>query len=811
MKKVLIGIGLCFGCLGSGAQERPAVTVLQQASAEYGTGRFGEVFRMLQGEVGRWPVAERVQGYRLLALSYLACDRWEECREAVHAMLEAEPAYTPALQDPLRFVELVREMQMGKVTLVTASQQAESPAEAPVPVTLITREMLDAIGARTLKDALLAYVPGINSVESANEVNVAMHGIFSAGQQKILVMLNGHRLNSRSTNGAASDYSIGLEKVKQIEVLRGPASSLYGNVALTAVVNLITVEGRELGGLRVKASGGNFGQRTAAFVYGRRFLNADLLAWGSIYRAGGQRITIPENKIVTDSFQTAFPRENYGRTAIIGGYKDLPSYDVGMVYGYRHFSFLWNMRYGKRIDPYASVGYGQGAGYTYDKYIKFGGAGIGYGVANVHTEISWNGEWGGLQSNAAVYWDTGSHSQYSALGDSIYYFLPSAMNLYLADTTFFNAMQMVKWKERTLGGAFKMGRDFTTGKRGKGSLLFGLQGEESDVYSSDFFLGKDFRAWCCSQESIVTTGKEQVWSAFGQVKWQAGRRWIVNAGIRADYKIRSDRQTFFALSPRFSIICIPDDRLNLKLNVARSFVDAPFFYRNNRLMSFKADPAIRPEYLTAVQLAYAYSPGEGHFRYEGNFFYNYLRDFVFRDRNRSGNEPRYRNAGKLHLAGWENIWCVEYPRVKGMLHVSVLAVIAGGDYDTEGRRVCNVPPLTATWVVSGNVWKRKEIGIWVNADGGFTAKQVSPVREVEYYTSASGKEWETRKEELEKNTVGALWLLNAGIRVEWKELEVSVNGYNVLNKRYEQGGTTLVPYRQPGRSVMVGVGYTIAK
>lgn len=793
MRRVILGIGLWCLCCGAMAQEQTATGVLQRAFSEYGVGRFEQVFVLLQEEVKQWPQAERVQGYRLLALSYLACDRREECRKAIEAMLEAEPAYTPALQDPLQFVEFVREMQTGKVTLVTASQQAESPEEAPVPVTLITREMLDGIGARTLKDALLAYVPGMNPVESANEVNVAMHGIFSAGQQKILIMLNGHRLNSRSTNGAAPDYSISLEKVKQIEVLRGPASSLYGNVALTAVVNLITMEGREVDGLDVKATAGSFGQRKAAFVYGKRFLNADLLAWGSVYAADGQKVGIPEDQIIVDTLRGGELRKEYGRTAIIGGYKDLPSYDVGLVYGYRRFSVLLDMRYGKRIDPYASVGFGQGAGYTYDKYVKFEGEGIGYGVKNIHTELNWNGEWKGWQLNAGVYWDAGSHSQYSALGDSICFVPPGGVAI-------FDAMQMVSWKESTVGGMLRAARSFADGK---GSLLLGVQGEQMEVYHSDYFLGKDFKSWFGSQESIVVTGKERIWSVFGQVKRYLGKRWIVNAGLRADYKVRSDGQTFFALSPRFSLICIPDERLNFKLNVARSFVDAPFFYRNNSLMSFKADAGIKPEYLTAVQLFYAYAPAGGHFRYEGNFFYNYLNDFVFRDRKRGMMEPKYRNADRLHLAGWENTWSVEYARLKGRLNVSVLGVIAGRDYDFRGRRICNVPPLTATWMVSGNVWKREDLSLWVNADGSFTAKQLSPVLEVIY------KNGET--EGLVSNTVDALWLLNAGIRMQWRKMEVNVNGYNVMNRRYEQGGTVLVPYRQPGQSVMVGVGYTIGK
>ena len=256
-------------------------------------------------------------------------------------MLEAEPYYTPSLQDPLRFVQLVKKMQSGNTTLVTASQQEESPAEAPVPVTIITRDMMANIGARTLKEVLLAYVPGMNHVESANEVNIAMRGIFSSGQQKILIMLNGHRLNSRTTNGANPDYSIGLTKVKQIEVLRGPASSLYGNVALTAVVNIITED--QTDGITVEFGMGNWGQRRIDLLINRRFPDARFKIWGEVFRSDGQLVRVAREQAVTDPYTV---KQSSGQ-AIIGGYKDQPSYDLGFTVNHRKFYFLFNQRYCK--------------------------------------------------------------------------------------------------------------------------------------------------------------------------------------------------------------------------------------------------------------------------------------------------------------------------------------------------------------------------------------------------------------------------------------------------------------------------------
>jgi iron complex outermembrane receptor protein len=126
-------------------------------------------------------------------------------------------------------------------TITTASIQSETINEAPVPITIITAEMIEELGYnKSLNQILAAYVPGMAEITAEDEVsNLAMHGAYATGQELILIMENGHRLNTRFNNSGPTSYSISTEKIDHIEVLRGPASSLYGNVALSAVVNII--------------------------------------------------------------------------------------------------------------------------------------------------------------------------------------------------------------------------------------------------------------------------------------------------------------------------------------------------------------------------------------------------------------------------------------------------------------------------------------------------------------------------------------------------------------------------------------------
>ena len=218
------------------AQERPlAVTdtgtsasrlIFAQAESDYQAGRIEQAQELLTAHLNQFRGTVRQGAYRLLALCSLGLDDLETTEKYALLLLKENPYYT-SVQDPARFEDIINRLKNGKeITFTTASSREESMEEVPVPVTLITEQMIADCGADNLRDVLSTYVPGMNIVEGTGEFNLAMHGIYSSRQEKIMVMLDGHRLNARSTNAFAPDYAVSLKKIKQIEVLRGPASSI---------------------------------------------------------------------------------------------------------------------------------------------------------------------------------------------------------------------------------------------------------------------------------------------------------------------------------------------------------------------------------------------------------------------------------------------------------------------------------------------------------------------------------------------------------------------------------------------------------
>ena len=302
--------------------------VYAQAENAYRIGRIEQARELLLQNLSTLQGNSRQSALRLIALTYMDDYDIPKAEQYVTLLLQQNPYYSPSAQDPATFIEIVNNIKAGMTpTITTASSQAESLAEVPVPTTLITAEMIKTSGARNLQEVLAAYVPGMNLIDCNDDVNIAMRGIYiySNTQEKILIMLNGHRLNSYATNTAAPDFSISLEKVKQIEVLRGPASSLYGGVALTGVVNIITKQGAEVDGLQAKVSAGNYGQVKVDAIFGKRYFDIDLLVWGSGYRNSGERYG-----------------DEFVRLGRIGNH---PNYDFGLQLGWKGFQFMYDTHF----------------------------------------------------------------------------------------------------------------------------------------------------------------------------------------------------------------------------------------------------------------------------------------------------------------------------------------------------------------------------------------------------------------------------------------------------------------------------------
>lgn len=123
---------------------------------------------------------------------------------------------------------------------VTATRTQVTTDETAVPVSVVGQEQIERKAVNTIGD-VFRTLPGTSTVnEGAFQVRPRIRGLDS---NRVLVLVDGERLNNSRTSTAQSGVEIGLvdaSQVETLEVVRGSGSVLYGTDALAGTINIVT-------------------------------------------------------------------------------------------------------------------------------------------------------------------------------------------------------------------------------------------------------------------------------------------------------------------------------------------------------------------------------------------------------------------------------------------------------------------------------------------------------------------------------------------------------------------------------------------
>jgi vitamin B12 transporter len=164
--------------------------------------------------------------------------------------------------------------------VVTASPTPRSASAVASHVTVLDAAELRARGITSVADAL-RDVAGVHVLRSGSFG--ALTSVFVRGGESdyALVLVDGVQVNQA---GGGFDFaSLSLDNVERIEVVRGPASALYGSDAVAGVVHVITRTGQGPAMVRASVETGSYAEPRGELVDGVRW-SADL--WGGNASAG---------------------------------------------------------------------------------------------------------------------------------------------------------------------------------------------------------------------------------------------------------------------------------------------------------------------------------------------------------------------------------------------------------------------------------------------------------------------------------------------------------------------------------------------
>ena len=823
MRRYLFILLWCIS-LAVSAQDKTDVyrNIYDKAEQDYAIGRIEDVQKALQDNLSDFPSDMLTSVYRLLALCDLSNDQTDHAEWNVRKMLDINPYYTPMMNDPQRFIDMVEQIKSGlSATITTASNQSEKLSEVPVPTTLITEEMIANCGGRNLKEVLEAFVPGMTQIDCNDDLNIAMRGVYSNGQEKMLIMLNGHRLNSYCTNIASPDFSISLEKIKQIEVLRGPASSLYGSVALTAVINIITKQGADVDGIKIKAGGGNHSTFRGDVLWGKRYFDLDILIWGSLYKSGGEEFHFDGNGNNPD----ALIYKPSG-TITVGRVGNKPSYDMGINLKWKDLQFQYNTSFSQIVSP-LSMSY-FAAPYDIDRYSTYNGIKPSFATQSHHVDLSYGRKVGKLFLQGRVTYDNKDMTHYQVLSDRPEGFLACI----LLDMPYEMLIQMMgkdglsryfNGQEQTFGADFKCDFNYINNDQHKGYLSYGAAFNHFSLDDCRYVLGHSFTDHIPESNSIANIGKdhENSFNSFIQLKHQ-WNSFILNAGLRYDFKRRYDGSDINEYSPRLAFIFV-QPKWNVKLSYSKAFIDAPYLYRktNEFMTSFtgKANPTLSPETYHAYQLTFGGTQWLKGFDFEINGFLARARDLLYTE------IVTHSNTGKTDTYGVELTANYTSRKFTGNLTMTWQKLTRSEIFDYSVNKSFNIPSVTANLTLGWQATKRLKLHSHIAFASSQTAYEIdlndyflkkfinSPLapyivgqKEFEDYF----KKYYKKKHGPAINfiDVPARCIVHAGASYKiLPTLELSVNVRNLLNTSYHQSGmgTDLIP--QQGRWIMGEISY----
>lgn len=786
MKRLFLILSFLIVTIGIATAQEEATQqrdIYREAEELYLIGRLEEAQQLLTDNMGSFNTQTRESVYRLLTLCSIGLDNEEQAGKYVHRLLEENPYYTTTLQDPQRFIDMVNEIKSGTSSVITtASSQAETLYEAPVPITLITDEMIQNCGGRNIKEILMAYVPGMNNLDCNDDINMSMRGVFNTGQEKILIMLDGHRLNNYSTNIASPDFSISLSKIKQIEVLRGPASSLYGGVALTAVVNIITKQGADVDGARIKAGVGNYGQLRGDIIFGKRYFDVDVMVWGSIYKADGQEVYVNQ--------ESTGARLNSGNVTI-GGIGESPTYDLGFKLKWQRFTLLYNTHFSQVESPF-TMSY-LSSTYTRSKYATFNGISPSFATRAHHLTLSISEQINSnLHVNGGISYDNSDLTHYQIISETainknvLKNVMPAFYELFEGIIDLIDLKGMYRYinGQEVNYSAYAHG-DYTYMNTAEhtGLINFGAQFDHFQLKDVRYCLGLNFNT-NIENENIPALGKghENSFNVFMQLK----HRWksfILNAGLRYDYKRHFDNKDINEFSPRIALILL-QPKWSAKLSYSKSFVDAPYLYRKYDLFipmligdeSSSADAVsqLRPEYMHSFQLTLAGINWFKGFNIELNTFYNHAKDLIY------SSTTSYSNAGTNKTIGTELTTRYDTKRLNTYLTVTWQHVMQAEIFNFNVNKAYNVPDVTINAVVAYKLLKDLKIHGHLTFEGKQTAFIVDLLED---------------RPRLLESEINPHAIFNMGANYNLKPFEFGFNVHNVFNTKIYRGGmgTSLVP------------------
>ncbi|WP_348225654.1 TonB-dependent receptor [Nitrosomonas sp. Is79A3] len=159
--------------------------------------------------------------------------------------------------------------ELMNVSVTTASRRSQKLTEIPSAVFVITQDDIRRSGVTNIPDAL-RMAPGVQVERvGTDKWSISIRGFNGLYANKLQVLMDGRSVYSPIFSGVLWEQQDTLiEDIERIEVIRGPAATVWGANAVNGVINIITKKAADTQGTLLTAGGGSFEQGFVGARYG---------------------------------------------------------------------------------------------------------------------------------------------------------------------------------------------------------------------------------------------------------------------------------------------------------------------------------------------------------------------------------------------------------------------------------------------------------------------------------------------------------------------------------------------------------------
>jgi iron complex outermembrane receptor protein len=175
--------------------------------------------------------------------------------------------------------------------VVAATKTPQTIQQAPASASVVSANDIELFGYQNLADLLRNQRSFYLETDGLNWF-AGVRGFSRSGEwnSRLLVTVDDRPTNELifGQSHLDTDFVVPMEAMKQVEIIRGPGSALYGTNAVFGVVNVVTKNGSDVNGVQVTGTGGTLATGQINVLAGSTTTSGwDLLADVNAYTSGG--------------------------------------------------------------------------------------------------------------------------------------------------------------------------------------------------------------------------------------------------------------------------------------------------------------------------------------------------------------------------------------------------------------------------------------------------------------------------------------------------------------------------------------------